>query len=137
MAEFILVVGRILFGLIFVGSGIAHFRDPGPVANLARMRGLPINDPLTRLAGLAMLAGGLGVILGFLPDLALIGLILFLLITAFSVHSFWRLEGELRHVEMAMFMKNISLTGGALGLLAFTLLEDADHFGFQILGPLL
>lgn len=65
---------RILVGLVFVTSGTSHVKDP-----VTRGKSIGIRPGITRLLGLAEIAGGAGVALGVLPQLAAIGLILVML----------------------------------------------------------
>jgi putative oxidoreductase len=62
---------RLLVGAVFVTSGWSHTKDP-----VTRGRSIGLPPGVTRLLGLAELAGGLGVALGILPQLAALGLIL-------------------------------------------------------------
>jgi putative oxidoreductase len=65
---------RLLVGLVFVTSGWSHVKDP-----VARGNSIGLSPGLTRFIGLAEIAGGLGVALGILPQLAALGLILIML----------------------------------------------------------
>jgi putative oxidoreductase len=65
---------RLLVGWVFVWSGASHLKDP-----VARGKGLGLSPRFTRFLGVAELAGGLGVALGILPELAALGLILIML----------------------------------------------------------
>ena len=65
---------RLLVGSIFVWSGASHARDP-----VARGKSIGTSPGFTRFLGLAELAGGLGVAVGVLPQVAALGLILVML----------------------------------------------------------
>jgi putative oxidoreductase len=65
---------RLLVGWVFVWSGWSHARDP-----VTRGKSIGISPGITRFLGLAELAGGLGVALGVLPQIAALGLILVML----------------------------------------------------------
>jgi putative oxidoreductase len=65
---------RLLLGWVFVWSGWSHARDP-----VTRGKSIGISPGITRFLGLAELAGGLGVALGVLPQIAALGLILVML----------------------------------------------------------
>ena len=65
---------RLLVGWVFVWSGWSHARDP-----VTRGKSIGISPGITRLLGLAELAGGLGVALGVLPQIAALVLILVML----------------------------------------------------------
>ena len=74
-------------------------------------------------------------ILGILTDLAALNLALYALIAAFTVHHFWTDEEPMRTVEMSMFMKNLSIAGGALVLFALASLGDGLAMDFTITDP--
>jgi putative oxidoreductase len=69
-----LLLMRLLVGWVFVWSGWSHARDP-----VTRGKSIGISPGITRFLGLAELAGGLGVALGVLPQIAALGLILVML----------------------------------------------------------
>ena len=65
---------RLLVGAIFVTSGWSHVKDP-----VARGKSIGMSPGFTRFLGLAELAGGLGVAVGVLTQVAALGLILLML----------------------------------------------------------
>ncbi len=132
--DLIVMIGRVLFSLIFIGSGIGHLLQADVTAQTAATRGVPAPKLAAQLSGALFLAGGLGVILGIWTDLALAGLALLVLIIAFVMHPFWGDEGERQQVEMAMFMKNLSIAGGAIALFGFV---AYGYDGWQLIGPAL
>lgn len=69
-----LLLMRLLVGAVFVTSGWSHAKDP-----VARGKSIGLPPGVTRVIGIAELAGGLGVALGVLPQLAALGLILVML----------------------------------------------------------
>lgn len=133
----VILIGRILFGLIFVGSGIAgHLIDPDSTAGYAKSRGL--NEPrlMVQISGVLIAAGGIGVILGVWADLAALGLVLYSLISALVIHRFWTDEDPMtQQIEMTMFMKNLSIAGGGLALFAL-LATQGSEVGLMITDPL-
>jgi putative oxidoreductase len=70
-SDLALLFMRLLVGAVFVTSGWSHAKDP-----VTRGRSIGLPPGVTRLLGLAEIAGGLGVALGILPQLAALGLIL-------------------------------------------------------------
>jgi len=62
---------RLVVGLVFVNSGWNHFKDP-----VARGKSIGLSPGVARFLGAAEIAGGLGVALGILTQLAALGLIL-------------------------------------------------------------
>jgi len=65
---------RLLVGAVFVTSGLSHARDP-----VTRGKSIGLPPGFTRLLGVAEVAGGLGVALGVLIQVAALGLILIML----------------------------------------------------------
>lgn len=69
-----LLLMRLMVGVIFVSSGWSHVKDP-----VERGKSIGMRPGFTRFLGVAELAGGLGVALGVLTQLAALGLILVML----------------------------------------------------------
>ncbi|MGC2632745.1 MAG: DoxX family protein [Candidatus Cybelea sp.] len=69
-----LVFLRLMVGLVFVDSGYNDLKNPG-----ARSTSLGLPKAMLVFLGVAELLGGVAVIVGFLPQLAAIGLILIML----------------------------------------------------------
>jgi putative oxidoreductase len=114
-ADVALLLMRLLVGAVFVTSGWSHARDP-----LTRGKSIGVSPGLTRFLGIAELAGGLGVALGVLTQLAALGLILVMLGAiqkkVFVWHTgFWGKDGtggwhyDLLFVAMCLV---IATTGG-------------------------
>lgn len=77
------------------------------------------NAFLLLLAGLLFeLIGGVLVFLGIWVRLGAVLLVIFLIPTTLLFHNFWDLQGPDRQMQMAHFMKNLSIAGGLLYLLA-------------------
>ncbi|WP_420612927.1 DoxX family protein [Candidatus Spongiisocius sp.] len=132
--EVLVLIGRILFSLIFIGAGIGHLADPEGSARYAESRDAPSSGMVIRLSGVLIAAGGLGVILGVWMDLAALGLAVYCLLTALMVHHFWTDEASDLPLEMAMFMKNVSMAGA--GLMIFALSAGGVDMGGQLVAPL-
>lgn len=128
--EALLIIGRILFSLIFIGAGIGHLAQPGATAGYAESRGVPNAGVLARVSGVLITAGGLGVILGVWMDLAALGLAVYALLAAFLVHHFWSDSEPTRTTEMSMFMKNLSIAGA--GLVIFALAAGGVDMGWEL-----
>ena len=69
-----LLLMRLVVGAVFVTSGSSHAKDP-----VARGKSIGLPPAITRALGIAEVAGGLGVALGVLTQLAALGLILVML----------------------------------------------------------
>lgn len=115
---FLTLAGRVLFSLIFLAAPISHF-TPGAVA-YATQAGLPMASVLVPLSGVVAFLGGLSVACGFKAKLGAWLLVLFLVPVTFKMHAFWAVaDPMMRQFQMAMFMKNIGLLGGALLITQF------------------
>lgn len=115
--DVVFLVGRILFGVLFVISGLfAHLGEGGKQGReYARSLGAPAPDLLVPLSGVAIVAGGLMIAFGVWADLGAILIIGFLIGITPIMHAFWKIDDEqMRAIQMAMFMKNVALLGAAI-----------------------
>ncbi len=132
MGSLLVLIGRILFSLIFIGSGIrGHLMETEATAGYAASRGVPNSKVLVQVSGVLITLGGLGVILGVWADLAALGLAAYALIAAFMVHHFWTdTDSMTQQMEMTNFMKNLSIAGAGIALFAlFSMVgEGLDFF---------
>jgi putative oxidoreductase len=74
LTDYALVALRLMVGLVFIDSGYHDVKDPG-----ARGKSIGLPKNLTIFLAAAELLGGVAVIIGFLTQLAAIGLILIML----------------------------------------------------------
>jgi putative oxidoreductase len=109
-----LLLMRLLVGLVFVTSGWSHIKDP-----ITRGKSIGTSPGFTRFLGLAELAGGLGVALGVLTQVAALGLILVMLGAVqkkvFVWHTgFWGKHSDGWHYDLLLVAMNlvIATTGG-------------------------
>lgn len=54
-------IGRILFSMIFIASGLGHFMQVGPMSLYAASKGVPAARFVTVASGVVILAGGLSI----------------------------------------------------------------------------
>jgi putative oxidoreductase len=127
--DVLVLIGRILFVLIFIGSGLmGHFGSLEASSQYAESKGVKPSRPYVIISGLIILVGGLMVLLGIWIDLGALLLIVFLVPTALIMHNFWKIDDEMMaQVEMSQFMKNIALAGAALMLIGFAGLTDIAY----------
>ncbi len=134
--DIVFLVARILFALIFIASGFAHFANRKAMTEYAEAVGAPAPGPGVLVSGLMILAGGLMVLLGIWGDLGALLLVAFLLPAALIMHAFWKHEDpQMAQTEQVMFMKNVSLAGGALAFF-WLFVEYGDDLPLTITGPL-
>jgi putative oxidoreductase len=113
-SDLALLLMRLLVGWVFISSGWSHAKDP-----VARAKSIEMSPGFTRFLGLAEVAGGLGVALGVLPQLAALGLILIMLGAIqkklFVWHTgFWGKHSDGWHYDLLFVAMNlvIATTGG-------------------------
>ncbi|TWF39742.1 putative oxidoreductase [Chitinophaga polysaccharea] len=111
------LLGRILFALIFVMSGLNHVMGAG--ADYAAAAGVPAARIMVPFAGLLALLGGFSILLGYKVKYGAWLIVIFLVPVSIALHNFWSVTDPMqKQMQMAMFMKNVAILGGAL-LLAY------------------
>lgn len=114
------LIGRILLSLIFLASGLMKFGDWS--GNIAYMnsKGFFLTQFFLAAATVIEIAGALMVMLGWKARLGAAALALFTLVAAFTMHNFWSVpDATIQMYETAMFMKNLTIVGGLLLVVAF------------------
>jgi putative oxidoreductase len=112
------LAGRQLFSAIFIIASARHF-SPGTV-EAAAAHGVPLPELLVPLSGIIALLGGLSVLLGFQTRIGAWLLVIFLVPVTVAMHDFWSVSDPIAlQVEKAMFLKNITMLGGALVITHF------------------
>jgi len=107
------LAGRVLFAFIFLLAGVFHFSTQ-EIAYAAH-QGLPFAGFLVPASGLVAAAGGLSILLGYRAKVGAWLLVLFLVPVTLTMHNFWAVKDPMMaQMQMAMFMKNASILGGAL-----------------------
>jgi len=111
--RYAVLAGRQLFSIIFIIASAGHF-SPDAIESAAR-HGVPLPDLLVPVSGVIALVGGLSVLLGFQTRIGAWLLVLFLVPVTAMMHNFWTSSDPLTHqIERAMFLKNVTMLGGAL-----------------------
>ncbi len=107
------LAGRILFSAIFIMSALGHF-SKGTIAYAAAQR-VPLASIAVPLSGVIALLGGLSVTLGYKARWGAWLLVVFLVPVTFLMHNFWAVKDPMMaQMQQIMFMKNVSMLGGAL-----------------------
>lgn len=120
--DIIFIIGRIMFGMIFLLSGVNHFTKLGNLTSYAASKKVPAPKLATIGTGILLILGSLGIIFGVYVTFALWALVLFLVPTALMMHTFWKeTDPQTKQMEMIAFLKDISLAGAALMLLSIPL----------------
>ncbi|HUL50305.1 MAG TPA: DoxX family protein [Gemmatimonadales bacterium] len=106
-------LGRVLFSLIFILAGRTHF-TPQAIGYAAH-QGIPAANILVPLSGVIACLGGISVLLGYRAKIGAWLIVLFLVSVTPTMHNFWAVSDPMMaQMQLGMFMKNLSMLGGAL-----------------------
>lgn len=113
------VLGRLLLCAIFlmaaVGNKIPHFGD---VANLMKSKDIPAPELMLVGAIVFLVVGSVSVIVGYRARIGATLLLIFLVLATYYFHAFWKLAGREQQEQMNQFLKNLSMMGAMLLVIA-------------------
>src|SRR5206468_5692187 len=119
VTEILFLVGRLLFGALFVYNGVNHFRNYAAIRGYCAYKHVPIPGPSAMISGAWLLVAGSSVVVGFRPEIGLVLIALFLLGVTPVIHDFWNVADPAQRLgEMINFTKNAALMGAALMMLS-------------------
>ncbi len=111
--KYLVLLGRVLFSAIFILAAPKHFT--APLISFAASKGVPLAAFSVPLSGVMALAGGLSIALGYRAKWGGWLIVLFLVPVTVMIHNFWAMpDPAAARVNEIMFMKNLSMLGGAL-----------------------
>jgi putative oxidoreductase len=114
----VVVLGRFFFALIFLLAAANHFNKQ--TIGYAASQGAPLASIAVPLSGVLAIAGGLSILLGYRAKLGAWLIVLFLIPVTLMMHKFWTVtDPTMAQIQMIMFMKNVSMLGGALLITQF------------------
>ena len=101
------LLGRILFGLLFIVASFSHFSQA--TIGYAAAQGVPLAWLAVPASGVIALVGGLSVTAGYHTRVGAALLVLFLVPVTLAMHNFWAVTDPMMfQVQLAMFFKNIA-----------------------------
>ena len=113
------LAGRILIALIFVISGYGKIGGFDGVAGYIGSKGLPMPQVLAALTIALELGGGILLVVGYKVRWVAALFFLWLIPTTVIFHQFWGIDPKLAQQMQIHFLKNVSIMGGMLLLVAF------------------
>ena len=114
-----LLLGRVLLGVIFVNSGFGKLMHLEAFGQSLASRGVPMSGPLSVLGALVEFLGGIAVVIGLQVRWASALMILFVIVATLISHRYWEIaDAAGRRAQETQFMKNLSILGGFLLLMA-------------------
>lgn len=106
-------IARAAFAAIFLMGAPGHFTQE--YVAYAAQQGVPLAQLLVPFSGVLMITGGVSVLLGYRARLGAWLLVVFLIPVTLLMHNFWAVSDPMMApMQQAMFMKNLSMLGGAL-----------------------
>jgi len=114
----IVFLGRLIFAAIFILAGPRHFL--AQTIGFAASQGVPLASIAVPLSGVLAILGGLSILLGYRAKVGAWLLVLFLVGVTPMMHRFWTVADPMMYqMQFAMFLKNVSILGGALLITQF------------------
>jgi len=114
----LLLVGRLLLAPIFLLSGVMKILHWSETAEQMATHGMVAVPFFLVMAILIELGGGFSVLFGCKARLGALVLALFLIPATLVFHDFWNHEGPALQNQMQHFLKNVTIIGGLLTLVA-------------------
>jgi putative oxidoreductase len=116
--NFLILLGRLLIGWIFLESGWRKLIGMDAfIASLANRR-VPYASLLGWIGAAVEFLGGLAIMLGFYTRCAALAIIVFTVIATAIGHRYWEIaDAGLRRNQASHFSKNLAIIGGQILLL--------------------
>jgi putative oxidoreductase len=111
-------LGRLIFGGFFLYNGLHHFQEKKALTQYTAAKNVPLPEVAVTASGAMLILGGASIIFGAKPKIGALAIMGFLAGVSPIMHDFWRTEdaGQ-RQAQMAHFMKNMAMLGGAMALM--------------------
>ena len=119
VTKFATVLGRLMIVTIFLMSAVGN-KIPNFSRVVKYMESAGVPSPQILLVGaiVFLIAGGLSVLFGFKARFGAGLLAIFLVAATYYFHAFWKLSGQEQEMQMIQFMKNLSMLGTMVFLMA-------------------
>jgi putative oxidoreductase len=113
------LAGRILIAFIFVVAGYGKLTGFEGTVGYIASQGLPLPQLLAIGAIIIELGGGILLITGWQARWAAGAMVVFTLLAGLWFHNFWAVPADQVQNQMIHFMKNLSMIGGLLYVVAY------------------
>ena len=111
------LIGRLVLGWFYLSAAWDAARHWTASVELMAMKGVPVPHALLALALMAMILGGLALVLGYHTRHGAMILFGFTVIVTVTMHNFWGLQhGVARSADYALFARNVAISGALLFL---------------------
>ena len=119
LTRFAPLAGRILLALVFVVSGFEKITGFAGTVSYIAGQGLPLPSLAAVIAIVIEFGGGIMLMLGWKARWAAFALCVFTALAALLFHNFWAAPADQAANQMVHFLKNISIMGGLLYVIAY------------------
>jgi putative oxidoreductase len=114
----VVFLGRFFFAMIFLISALGHFSKQ--TVDYAASQGVPLASLAVPFSGIIAVLGGLSILLGYRAKLGAWLIVLSLVPVTVMMHNIWEVrDPTTAQMQTIIFMKNVSLLGGALVISQF------------------
>ena len=113
------LAGRILLSLMFIISGWGKVAGFAGTAGYMASKGMPFPELLLIGTIIVELGGGLMLLAGWQARIAALAIFLFIIPATLIFHNFWAVDPAQAQGQMIHFMKNLTIMGGMLYVMAF------------------
>ena len=113
------LVGRLLLALLFVPAGLSKIGGFDGTVGYIASKGLPLPSLGAVIAILVEVGLGLALAFGFKARASALVLAIFSVVSGIIFHNFWAMEAAQVMANQIMFMKNLAIAGGLLGVVAW------------------
>lgn len=132
----ILLLGRILFSVFFLSSGVAHVKRRHTMTEDAKASGFPIPLLAGWPAGLWLLLAVVSVAAGVWPEIGALMIAVFVTLAGLSFHRYWTVDNPgQRQMQQMLFLRNVTFLGAALSLFAI-FMGTGEDLRFVLIAPI-
>jgi len=114
----LLLTGRILLAWLFLASGYGALNNLAGTAAYLSSLGVSPPVPLAWFTAIFELVLGVALVLGLATRYAALAAFAWVLITIVTAHRYWTYPAAQRGGRYVNFLKNLSIVGGALSVVA-------------------
>jgi putative oxidoreductase len=113
------LVGRILFGLLFLIYGIEKITGFQDTVGYMQAHNIPMTQYLAVIATIVEIAGSLMIIVGWKARIGAAAIFLYVLVLTLIFHPYWIVPQDQMQLQMIMFFKNLAIMGGMLYIIVY------------------
>lgn len=117
--SWMLLLGRILAGSLFLVAGIRHFMFYAGTVGYFTKLGFPAPEAMVWLSIIIHIVGGILLIVGWKTQLTSWVLLALVVIATAMAHRFWQFDATQYGNQLNHFLKNLAIIGGLLYMITF------------------